>query len=141
MTYEDFCKEMKNRDLIDNTAAFIMEDTSAEQEEATRMARFIHFVANAGVAKNLNNWVVGDKARVYFEFESQNSLAPIRFANKFYFCAARMDVFIQLDIVQEKVETRLSDVNFSLPAGFSGAKTREKIRSFAESFYVEFSNE
>ena len=141
MSYEDFCRNMASREEMSKIQEFIMEDTLAEPEEAWRMARFIKFVSGQSVVLNPNIWVRGDRARVYFELESQNSLNPIKFAEKFYFCAAKNDIIAVYIIGGARKEHSLCDANFNCSSSFSGAKTREKIKTFVTLFSQEFSNE
>ena len=130
---------MENSD-IKLTCSFIMENEMAEHREAYNMALFTHFCMNEDVVKDLNNWVRGDRDRVYFKFDSQNSLCPIQFLEKVYYCAAQNNIYTVMDIFGSSRVNPLSALNYR-PCGFSGAKTREAIRDFSSRFYKEFVGE
>lgn len=128
------------KEKIELTCSFIMESEMAEHVEAHNMALFTHFCANENAVSNLNNWARGDRARVYFKFESQNSLYPVQFLEKVYYCAFRNNIYTVMNVLGQVSIRPLSALSYR-PYGFSGAKTREAIKGFSSRFYKAFINE
>ena len=104
-------------------------------ERAERIGAFMDNFQSDHLLKDVRVWCKHDKARVYFEMNSQNSLGAFKPSFKFFYDADKHDVFADCGFrTWGTIEIyRLKRFGNSY---FSGAKTRKQIFQFIDDFYV-----
>ena len=114
---------------------FYAEAYSIDIDRAERIGAFMDNFQSDPLLKDVRVWCKHDKARVYFEMNSQNSIGAFKPAFKFFYDADKNDVFADCGFrTWGTIEiSRLKRFGNSY---FSGAKTRKQIFQFIDDFYA-----
>lgn len=119
------------------SAEFYQEDLGVTAQVAERVAWAMQVAHPHKAIIRRNVWAGHGKVRVYFELWSQNSLPAVRGFDKCFYDADRDDVFVCGYFYGRTLERPMSDLLWMSPGNFSGAKTRNAVREFAEVFYEQ----
>lgn len=115
---------------------FYSEDLGVSAHQGIMIADFMMIAHNERAVKAARPWAKEGLARVYIEIWSQNSLNPVEQLTKCYYDADLDDVFFIRSYCGTDSRETLGQIANKRSAGiFSGAKTRQAIKDFAEAFY------
>ena len=114
---------------------FYAEAYAIDINRAEKIGAFMNSFQSLPLLKDIRVWCKHDKARVYFEMNSQNSLGAFKPAFKFFYDADKNDVFADCGFRTWGV-IEISRLKRFGNSYFSGAKTRKQIFQFIDDFYA-----
>lgn len=117
------------------SAEFYAEDLGIDLECASRISRFIDKVINLRAVNSARPWAKNEMARVYVDLWSQNKMEPVMGVSKCYYDAYSDNVCLAISGHHGFSIISLREAASRPNSCFSGAKTREAIKEFAEVFY------
>lgn len=119
----------------DGLAKFYAEDLSVSDATAARIAMFMRFSQNVFFIINPRPWARYGECRVYFKPRSQNNLPAFKFGDRWFYDAVENEVYVTSPFLGRRLT--LNEVATRYTRYLSGAKTRQWIQRFSESFYEE----
>lgn len=124
------------------SAAFYKEMLGCSDAQAERIARFMILCAeHKDAVLSPRPWANYGKARVYFEFWSQNKMPPLKTWHETYYDADEDDCFVvrrAYKIYVKKPLLSLAYLSKWCGYNFSGTKTRAKVQEFLRCFYEQY---
>lgn len=124
------------------SAAFYKEMLGCNETQADRISKFMMLCGeHKDAVLNPRPWANYGKARVYFEFWSQNNLPPLKTWHATYYDADEDDcvvvrssdmIYVRKPLIGHAYLEKWCGHNFS------GTKTRARVQSFLRCFYERY---